>query len=168
MGIPPELRVSIYRELLVDGTYTPVTAQSFHEPSILLASKQIRSEAAIIYYSEANFEVDTQDYDPTAAARFALTVSPYVSSRGEPRMSGTVSLTGARSSNWGNVMRWLKYIHEDKLPWGFVVNPDTAEEWVLDACEAVVWPGKAITWENVEKILESLHMALIEIDDRWA
>lgn len=65
LSLPAELRNRIYRDTFGEAAVT-VTSTIFPEPPLLSVNKQIRQEAATIFYSERIFEVDTSSFSSDA------------------------------------------------------------------------------------------------------
>lgn len=66
LKLPAELRNSIYRYAVVRISPIDIDATGLQEPALLWVSKQIRQEAAPIFWSENKLRITTVDYNITA------------------------------------------------------------------------------------------------------
>jgi hypothetical protein len=172
--LPGELRNEIYRLALVsrgsggeeEQQPIPVTKTRFTEPGLLKVSKQLRLEAATIFYAENTFSLDIPHYDSAVCLSWSRkTAFLWRDYRLVPRRRHS----GFRQANAANFAVWLQRIHAGKLePVVFESLEGKHVKWRIIgfmfrlAKELRTWP-----WESVEERLKTLLVVLGELDLRW-
>ncbi|KAK4549718.1 hypothetical protein LTR36_005019 [Oleoguttula mirabilis] len=109
LELPAELRNEIYRCTLVEaGGDIRIKKESFHEPALLYASKQVRSEALPVFYGKNTFDLFIVNFDSSVgvlwhkkARKLAKLHKVHVEAR----------LSTACNPNWSNLMLWLQRYH---------------------------------------------------------
>ncbi|KAK4498049.1 hypothetical protein PRZ48_010705 [Zasmidium cellare] len=171
-----ELRNRIYRDVLVEDDEIPIdtrgdpegagTADRFAQPGVLRTCRQIRSEAASIYYLENQFGFELVGVDAGKLIAFCKQASPYW------RQSDILQVfVPWQSGDWGNLVEWLQAHYENRAPscsceddlncGGCLVSRMFELVEVLD-------PAREMRWEGVEKVLSAVkYMVESAYPDRW-
>lgn len=133
--LPIELRLRIYELLLVNPdpdnerwiwkTEKGVRAQrqavyinpAWRQPALLLACKQIRTEALPVYLEKNRFVVDCHWYDSTALLRFYTNAKTQTEKYGDLRVEVEMGGDGISEKDWQNIWRWLRAYYDGDLPY---------------------------------------------------
>ncbi|EMC98624.1 hypothetical protein BAUCODRAFT_50523, partial [Baudoinia panamericana UAMH 10762] len=164
LGLPAELRNLIYTYALVESKtrHINVHETGHTEPPLLLACRQIREEAAPIFYSDNNFMLHIHEYDGVVAIPFYRLLQKYRTKRKTNNVRHTLCHGPGRDDcgevvNTDNLMIWLTaffdtpeicpFLHQD-----VVANSGNAEVIARGAFGAVK-RFRHKPWDVVEKVV---------------
>lgn len=167
LQLPPELRNQIWRLVLLSSqpilVITP--AGPLVEPGLLRTSKALRNEAIGIFYEENVFHVPVGEFDHSTLMRW-MNSSPF-------RAKQTTKVLLSPSTNWANLMKWLKDTLEYKSV-GIVQMPlpgnaSNCEFHFTGLLFKVLGKEKekGRSWQEVEALLEEFREAAGIFDVRW-
>lgn len=153
----PELRNRVYDYVLAPkGKYVTIAKTNPAQPPFLRTCRTIRSEASGMYYMTRRFHISIKDFDSSLLGIFHRQVGkPY-----RKKVQIQMSLTG-KSTNWGNLLVWLKAYHEGKMMAYTCKNKCGG----IECCKAsmafdvVRRLGGILEWEELVKMLEVFKMA---------
>lgn len=86
---------------------------NFRVPSILQTCRQIRNEAAAIFYTRNTFNIQMRNHKGDDLLRWLQMDLPGALSRRNVQVRTRLSMFG--STNWKNMMEWLKICHKKGL-----------------------------------------------------
>ncbi|KAK5171288.1 uncharacterized protein LTR77_004432 [Saxophila tyrrhenica] len=161
MGLPAELRNEIYRYALVRKNKYHIKhgKRQPKEPGLLLANKQIREEAASIYYQENTFYFVVVDNN----------ARPYLEwTRASELHHGSNYLVHIRpSTNYNNLIDWTRRFHynmtDGKVPGPF---PDSRSGVIQREAFVVAKELKrlGLSWCHIKSQLERIQRMLVVLD----
>jgi hypothetical protein len=162
VGLPYELRIEIYRLVLLKSGKITIDTVIPPEPGLLGVNKQIRQEASKIYYKENTFKGHIFHFDATLYLRWrSLSRFELCHSRCKWKVRS--------SHNFENLKAWLKSDFEDnEQDLGLTLREDgkpTVDIGVFDLMRKLKDEGKS--WEQIELLLEPVFSILIATDKRW-
>ena len=168
LSLPPEIRNRIYRAVLVDEEgpiYVKPDEKLPAAPGLLQTCRVIRKEAITIYYQENRFVFDVEDFD----------VSEYVEwFRTKRQYHPETCLEMDPSTNWENLLVWLKVFFQKGIPRpapGFTTDKS---EWSSIDVASMIFemvatkrsaPGTR--WAEVVDMLENVHKILCFYEASW-
>lgn len=158
LTLPPELRNSIYRYVLVPRGSFMITKDNYMQPPLLRTCRQLRQEASGIYYEENYFKIDCRDFDFTADLGFALHARVAIA-RGQT-VAGRL-LVSRTNASWQGLLRYLKAINEGR---GIRLRFNPKDDALLNAiCGAsdMAYCLRDVEWTKVRKALEIYKKAVI-------
>lgn len=153
--IPPEIRNSIWRNVLVSSDPIHVTKDQPHQPSLLRTCTQVREEASSIYFNENQFELPMVGFDSTLGLKWCTMAKPYlqksvakVADLGRDRESGT--------ETWADLKVWLQRAHAGEVPryvpdGRYTIGCDENAEELFDAMDEL----RDKSWAEAAQVLES-------------
>lgn len=175
MDLAPELRNRIYRLAVLSETAIGIRKTGYSRPPLLQTSRQIRSEATGIYYSENIFIARNHAYDSDLFLSFTSML---------PRMKG-IQLKRAHQPyrgpnyhdvpNWPNLWTWLRRHHSREVldgvpgPKEFLESKRNraTDHLVVSAMFETVRRLRKAPWEQVKSLLELQRPILAKLDWRW-
>ena len=125
-----ELRNKIYEEILLQrdyyGTWREAIAlqprTGFEIPSILQSCRQIRNEAAQLYFKQNRFVLDLQNCNVEFLREWMAMAVRYVGASSTHHKSPACEYTYyCVSQNRKNILEWCRLVRTDELP---VFEPD--------------------------------------------
>ena len=152
--IPGELRNKIYRLALISADRILIAKGQFEEPSLLLACRQIRTEASKIYYLENKWTIDYPSWEYSVAEGFVNHVQIV---RGFDLYKMAIHWRNSGSyKNKANLIALAKGLHEGKrgLRW---LRGGKMPNLLTSAITGAIEIAKTMTrnpWEEVERVLE--------------
>ncbi|KJX99841.1 hypothetical protein TI39_contig350g00031 [Zymoseptoria brevis] len=169
LGIPPELRNTIYRLIMTtQNSQVTVTATGYRRPPVLQTCKEIRSEALSLFYAEHSFTIRARNFDSSAASLWTRR-----SRHLAPPGSMSCLANAEWSPHWKNLLEWLRKYHAGELnivAWHLFSDlsskPQQARDLVSMMFEMTL-PLNGSPWGLVEKVLEKVRPLLVETDARW-
>lgn len=170
----------IYRLALVDSQPIILTDDhGFEEPMLLITCKDIRKEAATIFYAENTWKVDAKDYKISTYLRW-LRIVRAVCKRNEVLFSVAMSQTttyGSYNPNWTNLVEWLKAFHKGTTRRHIMKPSDARKQDGFDSTNIdLIAVGmifetmknmRAKKWDRIEKVLKNFRVILAMDDPRW-
>ncbi|PPJ54496.1 hypothetical protein CBER1_02475 [Cercospora berteroae] len=176
-SIPGELRNRIYRLVLVKEHDVLVSHTGYTRSGLLGVCQQIAAEATAIYYEENTFQSLVTDYDSQVMYDLCRHLNAMKQRGLSVRIQGTFSLNSwSPTPSWKNLMLWLKRYFHREVTCGMVWGPIAArlllrDEITFYTIGAMFSTAKALTdkvsWDTVEKALETSRQTLIHIDPAW-
>lgn len=112
MSLPREIRDYIWQHVVVLPNGYKLTKQHHRYPKLLAICKQIRAEAAQIYYGENDFNVGIINCDGAWLGDWtttAWTMLPLTHDENSKSFKTNVRMRG--DTKWQNLIQWLKVIH---------------------------------------------------------
>ena len=162
LGLPYELRIEIYRLVLLRSGRTTIDTIIPPEPGLLGVNEQIREEASEIYYSENTFKGHIFHFDAALYLRWRSL------SRFKP-CHATCKWKVRSSHNFANLKAWLKAdFEDDEQDLGLTLREDgkaTVDIGAFDLARKLKAGGAS--WEEIEPLLEPVLSILIATDKRW-
>lgn len=167
LSLPPEMRNRIYRFALVeeDDIEIPSGGPFPSDPPLLRTCSQIRGEAISIFYLENTFSFTIEDFNAGKYLEWCGT-SKY-------RKESNHIFAVVDSTNWTNILRWLRASYQQE-GYGFApLEQDVGEEeqqsntaaYLFDLAHEVEANGG--TWEQVETALGQARKMLGVYDSEW-
>ncbi len=134
---------------------------SLEQPALLRTFKLIREEALPIWYKENRFSIKIYDYDSSLLEKFkAHENSVHVSTNLRIYVRGP--------PHWQNLVKWCRAVYTTK-GLSFSTPPSTTHTAsVISAAHELTRQNRQRTWEDCEKALGALRMALLKYDVNWA
>lgn len=166
LELAPELRNRIYRFVLVSPRDIHLEREARVEPALLRTTRQLRDEAASIYYSENLFVMKIHDMAGAEVVPFRHLLLRYRTSvRGNFRVQ---LLTGV---DWSNLLEWLKTYHGPQSSMK-CYRPSSKGTYNSDGrivayAFDVVKRMKDDRWSKVEEVLEAFHMTVAVTRPDW-
>ncbi|KAK3617716.1 hypothetical protein LTR56_025093 [Elasticomyces elasticus] len=165
LDLPPELRNAIYEYVLVLEQPIIITKTSkWTQLGLLRVCKQIRHEAASLYYNANKFRIDCSDLDFTLYLGFENHTRQW----DEELDNAVLFNLGGGQANWSSLMVLLKAVHEGQT--AGLVYPDN----VGGLCAAAVGASRMVLslrrapWADVETALEFYKRAVVDSRARRA
>lgn len=176
LRLPAELRNMIYRQALIGPQPLMTDTIAFQEPPLLLTCKEIRSEAAPLFFAENTFRVSTDEYKITAYLKWRQVVMA-AEKRKEACTAATLKHTeteGSDSANWTNLVEWLRAVHNGTIH-VVIFKPSKLQEIhglgidvvTVGMIFRVVGNMKSKAWHKVERLLKEFRVVLTMHDPRW-
>ena len=168
LELPAELRNSIYRFALVEGTI-PVLSQAVLPtvPPLLSDNKQIRREATSIYFEDNTFRLEVNDFDASNVTKFCS--AALVRQQKCVMIEAAIAEPGGGS--WANLKTWLRAFYDQNSHGPITNKAGTGYDKILAAqqlFEVVARHRRTKpmpNWEDVvEPQLESVRVALAAVD----
>ena len=168
LGLPAELRCTIYEYVLVASEHVLVTAQ-LQQPPLSLVSRQTRSEAITIWYNKNIFAFDIWDCDATLLKAFLL----HADATGHGQKNVRIMNKGKKS--WTNLKTWCRYVFDDKAFYVRRVHDMSARDAVITAAQdmavkfsrRIASNNKEAVWSECEEMLDTLRFAVGKLDAEW-
>ena len=168
LGLPAELRISIYEYALLDANTITVTP-SLQQPALLNTCRQIRKEAITVWYQSNVFFAVINDCDSTMLSAFHKHCKRV-----------TVSVPGVKlrvmgEAKWADLKLWCKRAFEGNA-WLIDPEPRINEyETVVAAAHATTrqfsdlaeHDNREMMWRECEKTLEILRAAVGKFQPGW-
>ncbi|KAK5127562.1 hypothetical protein LTR85_006902 [Meristemomyces frigidus] len=170
--LPGELRNRIYRLHLAGPAANgviKVDRRKFAEPTLLLASRQIRYEALPLYYGENSFILRVASYNSTLPLRWTQKLARYENLYNLSHVRTEVREDGY--AHWANLMLWLQRIHSGAVRWAptETEGDDDREGLALDVMFRQVEQLRGLPWTHVEGIMGGFRRLLsVAFDGQWA
>ncbi|KAK3631765.1 hypothetical protein LTR56_016721 [Elasticomyces elasticus] len=165
--LPPELRNRCYRYALSTADTIQLVGDARMEPALLRASRQLRGEAASIYYAENTFLFIIRDMAGAEMVPFRR-----LQLRFSKDARGVFGFTVAPGVNWANLLAWLKahHAHRRRAPsWYHRSEDERYHDLVIVAAAFdVVRMMRNEDWTRIEALLEILHKAVAVSNPTWA
>lgn len=174
LRLPAELRNEIYRYTVIDDSAIIIDVHGFREPHLFMACKEVRKEAAPIFYAENKFQIDIEDYGIAILHSFHNIILPAVH-RGEAHISVFRRFAIASTSttpNWSNVLELLREYHSARISTRYMRPSNMPEDEPLDTSIlggmfAMIDRMKENPWPEVEEVVMEFRVILAKIDARW-
>ncbi|KAK4614235.1 hypothetical protein CLAFUW4_08767 [Fulvia fulva] len=160
LELPAELRNTIYRYTLCAEEEIAITSDSnnCHQPALLRTCRQVRQEAAPIYYHENEITIDAPDFDPSLIIAFWQHAGRHIPF---DKRSKVLIDIGRNVRSWNNLLSWVKAFWDGRVT--YMVPGDPGDyEWNAGAgAFAIAIKVKAMkgAWADVEDWLEIYKMA---------
>ncbi|KAK5684304.1 hypothetical protein LTS10_004171 [Elasticomyces elasticus] len=164
LDLPPELRNAIYEYVLVIEQPITITKTSkWTQPGLLRVCKQIRHEAASLYYNTNKFRIDCADLDFTLYLGFENHINPWY----ENFDNVVLFDVGGGQAKWSSLVVLLKAVHESQT--GGLVYPDDVGGLSAAAVGAsrMVFNLRRAPWSDVETALEFYKKAVVDSGADW-
>jgi len=181
MKLPAELRNTIYEYALRtdDGTIEISEQIGIPEPALLLTNKSIRAEALSIFYSQNIVSLLIDSYSPSVPLLIHNKQEAILSQYKFKIPVSHVTLNG--STNWHNLMAWLRHFHEADDPVAIIkLDPPLKtgeyelgakevdkEETVIAGLFQMVSYMDDVHWDDVDETLGMMRYALAAFDWDW-
>ena len=159
---------------MVEPEDIEVVASETKPPPLLAVCRQIRQEAISILYNENVFHFIFRGCDGSLVIAWARHFKHYSHVDREKR---SVSHEHRGRPNWANLVKWARGLYDvDAYFEKLLAHDEYYDEWeaVIASVHGVLWDAAGektevkATWQEVEKILQHLHLAVRVMDSRWA
>lgn len=161
--LPPELRNSIYRLVLVDdidgiALYSPGESDIRH---LLATCRQIRNEAIESYHLENVFHFLANNCDHKDTQRYVDRVVRPLGDAVLSKWQACLCPTGADRGCWPNLLTWCRAVWDGTLPWDrFTLDTSSAgdqvDKVVIEGALLTAWEARSLPWPSLLLILEEL------------
>jgi len=171
LALPPGLRNTIYRLVLIEPGKIQIHNQPPPEPALLRVNKRIRKEASSIYYKENTFRFHIRDFNIEVLRKCCASAAQVLrkwstSSRKRKRCHFNYMIYTCY--DWPELLEWLKAYYD-----GRCIN--VGERHDKDACPVHSLFGlvsemkrkQDLEWEQVTKNLEYVHQGLRATKSGW-
>lgn len=168
LSLPPEIRNIIYRLVLVQRVMIPHGTFPI-EPSLLRVSRQIRSEALMVFYKESHFRWLIRDFDARAYIAWCK-ASPF-----RLEVDSKWKIVGRR--DWSNILEWLeayycKRCKAPRKPKGIKGNPTLISVRGAVICRLVRMVEKMrdeqnLAWAQIQDHLELVRSITGILNSQW-
>ncbi|KAK3068007.1 hypothetical protein LTR53_014749 [Teratosphaeriaceae sp. CCFEE 6253] len=162
LGLPAEVRKSIYRFALVEtsnATRIHLTRQCTIQPGLLLVNRQVRSETTGIYFSE---KLHMTDMDVTPLIHLRRLTDDFRS----PKVRNVWYYVHGLKRR-ANLLRTLKVLHGRPLSVFWVPTPDGSRFDALRQGMELVEEYRGVEWETVELVLKGFVCGLKAAHSAW-
>ena len=155
LTIPGELRNKIYRLALISADRILIAKGQFEEPSLLLACRQIRTEATTIYYLENVWRIDCPGWDHTIYQAFFRHVKTVCDLRNLNKVSATWQYSGSYKIK-KKLLSFIKAVRENHDLKRLKYQPTqvSALETAATGAFEIGYRMRAHSWNDVEAVLE--------------
>ncbi|KAK3632075.1 hypothetical protein LTR56_016561 [Elasticomyces elasticus] len=163
LALPPELRNRIWEHSLVSREEVRIDNETWRQPPLLRACKQIRKEAAPMYYTLNKFSMVQTDLD------FGPTVRFYRAARstkgGNLRMVYFAGRFG--QLNWDGLMKGAEAVHNGLIPLcNYNAKLRGAEAAAVGAL-LIAARLRGVRWAQVEEALKVYKMVVVDSGAGW-
>lgn len=113
----------IYRLVLLEQDAIQVVDAGYARPGLLTTCQQIANESTAMYYEENKFDVRAWDYNPHSLYNFVRGINA-LAERGhsmKPKMRLAIKPS---STNWKNVVKWMKHVFDGNIRGGIFPGGD--------------------------------------------
>lgn len=161
-SLPPELRLHIYKYVLLEGSYVQASHQIPHDPAIIRTCRLIRSEALDVCGTHYRPTFEVVDCNVTKITSWYTAA---------PHCRRCIYLTQRRDRpRWANLRGWLEKFFQGRVP-GFKSAQDSsawvgAVSHVFDVASGLT-VAHDLYWDEAEPIIESVHHAMAVLDKKW-
>ncbi|WPA98163.1 uncharacterized protein RHO25_002774 [Cercospora beticola] len=176
-SLPGELRNRIYRLVLVEEHDVLVSHTGYTRSGLLGVCQQIAAEATAIYYEENIFQSVVTDYDSQVMYALCRHLTAMKQRGLSVRVQATFCLNSwSPTPNWNNLMTWIKRYFLREVTCGMIWGHNAThllmrDEITFYTIGAMFSTARALTdqvsWDTVEKALETNRQTLIHIDPAW-
>ncbi|KAK5725432.1 hypothetical protein LTR15_003618 [Elasticomyces elasticus] len=163
LALPPELRNRIWEHSLVSPEpLVRIDNETWRQPPLIRACKQIRHEAAPMYYGLNKFSIIVTDLNFKADIHFCRSARLFVDS---PPSMWYSSAPG--QANWESLMEGAKAVHSGAIP-GYqqgvtIPGVATAAAGALKIARHL----RGVPWEQVEEVLIVYKSAVVSSGTGW-
>lgn len=164
LTLPAEMRNNIYRFALVEDAQPipiPIGTHPPNQPSLLNTCRQIRHEAAGIYFEENSFDFEINDNN-------AHVYIDWCSKSPRHLDAPNTNFSLEKSRNWCNTLAWLKAHWEGCCQGVLPINDGSLFDVLAYLFEVVdELEERELDWPQIESVLGLVRKALGVLDKGW-